>query len=906
MPTDFIQHDKLFDLLAHVGEVTRKVSTLVQDLEEKSRNKVSTNETNCATLDLLEKIALLKADLKHVYLKAPNSSQLCFPMSDGPLFMHVLLRHFNDLFDSNAYSIALIKEEIELVKEDLKFLRSFLIGVEQELYKDLWTGVLDVAYEAKDVIDSIIVPKNRGLIVVNSPEKSVERNSLTAGKIIVGFEEETNMTIKKLTSGPADLDVISITGIPGSGKTTLAYKVYNDKSVSSHFDIRVWCTVGHEYDEKKLLHKILNQVTGPDLKFSEDTDVADMLRRQLFGKRYLIVLDDVWDNTTWDELTIPFPEFEKRSRIILTTREKKVALHGKCNTDPLNLRLLRPEESWELLEKRAFGKESCPDELFDVGKEIAENCKGLPLVADLIAGVIAGLAKKKTVWLEVRNDLNSFILNSEVEVLKVIGLSYEHLPDHVKPCFLYLASFPKGDEIPIYFLKEVWCAEGLVEHTEIKSIEEVMDVYLDNLISSSLVISFNDIGDDPTCRLHDLVHDFCLIKARKEKLFDVISSMSIDYCNELFGLNNFVLFSSKKERHFGKHLYSLLITGEKVDDSLSDICHIRHLRLLRMLFLNESFIMVKSSLLNEICMLNHLRFLNIWTNVNSLPSSFSNLRNLETLSLNNIGPILVLLPRIWDLVKLRALFISACSFIDLDTDEPFLIVEDSKLEKLRVLGTIVLSYSKDTEDIFKRLPNLQHLIFVLKESWDFSKERYWFPKLEMLDELELLNVMFESSNSNGSGPSTATYWSWDFHFPSNLRKLALHDFPLTSDSLSTIGRLPNLEELTLDASIIQGGEWNMGEEDTFENLKFLKLEQVTLAMSDVGEESFPVLEKLELWGCHKLTEIPPSVGDICSLKIIKLVESPQLEDSAMKIKEYIEDMRGGDELQILGLNNIPL
>ncbi|KAH0661334.1 hypothetical protein KY284_026265 [Solanum tuberosum] len=473
----------------HVMMEFLEVSTLVQDLEEKSRNKVSTNETNCATLDLLEKIALLKADLKHVYLKAPNMSQLRFPMSDGPLFMHVLLRHLNDLFDSNAYSIALIKEEIELVKEDLKFLRSFLIGVEQELYKDLWTRVLDVAYEAKDVIDSIIVPKNRGLIVVNSPEKSVERNSLTAGKLIVGFEEETNMIIRKLTSGPADVDVISITGMPDSGKTTLAFKVYNDKSVSSHFDIRVWCTVGHEYDEKKLLHKILNQVTGPDLKFSEDTDVADMLRRQLFGKRYLIVLDDVWDNTMWDELTKPFPEFEKRSRIILTTREKKVALHGKRNTDPINLRLLRPEESWELLEKRAFGKESCPDELFDVGKEIAKNCKGLPLVADLIAGVIAGLEKKKTVWLEVRNDLNSFILNSEVEVLKVIGLSYEHLPDHVNPSFLYLASFPKADEIPIYFLKEVWRAEGFVEHTEMKSVEEVMDVYLDNLISSRPVLS---------------------------------------------------------------------------------------------------------------------------------------------------------------------------------------------------------------------------------------------------------------------------------------------------------------------------------------------------------------------------------------------------------------------------------
>ncbi|MCD7463511.1 hypothetical protein HAX54_050753 [Datura stramonium] len=106
--------------------------------------------------------------------------------------------------------------------------------------------------------------------------------------------------------------------------------------------------------------------------------------------------------------------------------EEGVALHGKCNTDPLNLRPLRPEESWELLEKRAFGKEICPDELLDVGKEIAQNCKGLPLVADLIGGVIAGLEKKKTVWLEFRNNLSSFIFKNEEEVMKVIGISYDH------------------------------------------------------------------------------------------------------------------------------------------------------------------------------------------------------------------------------------------------------------------------------------------------------------------------------------------------------------------------------------------------------------------------------------------------------------------------------------------------
>ncbi|PHT77734.1 hypothetical protein T459_15786 [Capsicum annuum] len=137
--------------------------------------------------------------------------------------------------------------------------------------------------------------------------------------------------------------------------------------------------------------------------------------------------------------------------------------------------------------------------------------------------------------------------------------------------------------------------------------------------------------------------------------------------------------------------------------------------------------------------------------------------------------------------------------------------------------------------------------------------------------------------------------------------LVLHGFPVTSDSLSIV-RLPNLEEFFLIRTIefflirtiFQGGEWNIGEEDTFENLKYLELEEVTLAKWEFGEESFPMIEKLVLWKCHMLEEIPPSFDDICSLKIIKLVKSPQLEYSARKIKEYVEAMMGGDELQVLG------
>ncbi|KAH0636689.1 hypothetical protein KY289_036604 [Solanum tuberosum] len=143
--------------------------------------------------------------------------------------------------------------------------------------------------------------------------------------------------------------------MPGLGKTTLAFRVYNDKSIVDHFDVCAWCTVDQERNEKTLLQKIFNQVIGLKERFSEnniDDDVADKLRKKLCGQRYLIVLDDMWDIATLDELTRPFPEFQKESRVILTSRKKEVALHGKCQSDPLYLRFLRSEESWELLEKR--------------------------------------------------------------------------------------------------------------------------------------------------------------------------------------------------------------------------------------------------------------------------------------------------------------------------------------------------------------------------------------------------------------------------------------------------------------------------------------------------------------------------------------------------------------------------
>ncbi|KAM3267102.1 late blight resistance protein R1-A-like [Capsicum chacoense] len=874
---DVIRHDKLLVLLERVRALSREVFILVRNLEENSRNEENMKETSGASLNLLKDIDVLKEDLKNVFLESPaDASQLCFPMSDGLLYMTLLLRNLNDLLNSNPYSVALVKEEIGWVKENLENIRSFFRNVEQELHRDLWTRVLDVSYEAEHDINSILardhgllqlifllpdtiekiklvkkevqekISKKTSVIFTNSPNKPVENKLSIASKIIVGFEEETEWIIRKLTSGPSEVDVISIVGMPGLGKTTLAYRVYNDKSVVGHFDVRAWCTVDQERNEKKLLQRIFNQVIGLKGSFNEDgidNDVADKLRKHLIGKRYLI----------------------KGSRVILTSRKKEVAKHAKCCSDPLDLRLLRPEESWELLEKRVFGEKHCPDELKDVGEKIAEKCDGLPLVLDLIGGVISRKEKKEALWLEVLNNLSSFIFKDEEEVMKVIQLSYDQLSDHLKPCFLYLASYPKDKDIRISSLKDLWSDEGLVEPTDLKSVEEVTEVYLNELISISLVIVRG--GRRSSYQIHDLVHDFCSIKARMEKLFDLTSS---------------IFLSSSSSSHLMLHRRTI-IYDEWLHSVLPHSCHLRDLRLLKMLEVCD--IMLTDTVLNEIGMLVHLRCLRIPMKAKALPPSFSNLCNLETLEVTNFMPDLVLSPTIWSLAKLRCVEIeTTCSVFDSDIDKP------TNLENLTTLMLLNLSCSVDSENIFKRFPNLRTLGFRMDCS---AAEQIYFPRLDLLNKLERVYALFECFGRTH-------VHQFDFHFPSSLKDVGLDRINLTSDALSGIGRsLPNLQKLELSKASIEGGkEWNM-EQVTFRNLKSITLFEVSFSEWQViADESFPVLEELYIQYCSELMEIPESFGDIASLKSIVVWGCRQLKESAIKIKEYVEEMTGEDKLEV--------
>ncbi|XP_049391835.1 putative late blight resistance protein homolog R1A-3 isoform X1 [Solanum stenotomum] len=946
IPKRFIHPDKLNDMLAHVGLLARKISIL---MEESSENNI--NEADFTAPDLLQEIERMKGDIKQNFLKAPESSQLRFPMDDGFLFMNLLLRHLNDLLISNAYSVSLIKKEIGMVKESLEFIRSSFKKVRQILddctsgvVKDCWLRALDVAYEAEHVINSILVRDKAlshllfslpnvtdkiKLIVAEvtclqledkngddpldakSSDKPIESTSSSFVEVTVGHEEdEAKMIDQLLDKHESELDVISIVGMPGLGKTTLAKKVYNNMLVASHFNVRAWCTVSQKYNKSKVLLEILQQVTGLGGKESED-DLAEKLRVALYDKRYLIVLDDVWDIATGEMLIACFPKVERGNRVILTSRSSEVGLKVKCRSDLLRLQLLTHGKSWELFEKMVFGEGSCPAELLDVGHQIVEKCQGLPLAVVLIAGVIVrGKKKEKDLWLKIQHNLDSFVsANNNLEIMQ---LSYDRLPYHLKPLLLYFARWRKSKRTQVSKLMQLWMAEGLVDHDIPSkcSLEEATQSYLDALISSNLIMVDHILTNKSNffsvrikvCYVHDVVHDFCSVKAKKEKFLKLINPgarfHASDFLHHRLTIHTeegqlhkkCVLFNSKQCSAGSKHLISLKVSGSLLNSRY--VCHTRPFGLVRVLQLNS--IVLDDSLMEEIGSLFHLRFLRIHTqDVKAIPVSWLNLQNLETLLINTeyTEYTMVLLPRILKLSKLKHVKIDRSCFFEEEEEEDNIQsrILEGENSKLTTLSHVDISYSEGTNDALKKFPNLQHLQCTIMVPKDPPTHGNWFPKFDVLNKLESIFVEY---------PWNYYVYPNEYHFPSSLKELRLYWFTMTPALLSAITALPQLEILAIMYSFFVEDKW-YAREDFYQSLKTLSLQMVNLSEWEVDRETFPKLEELILVHCEEFMEIPCAFADIETLKSIHLMSmNREIEDSAIEIKKQIIDFSGEDRLQV--------
>nr|XP_016503698.1 PREDICTED: putative late blight resistance protein homolog R1A-3 isoform X2 [Nicotiana tabacum]XP_016503699.1 PREDICTED: putative late blight resistance protein homolog R1A-3 isoform X2 [Nicotiana tabacum] len=928
IPNRVINGNRLNEVLEKVGVLVGDILSGIQmQLLSRSTIKDDASKIDLGTIQILEKIKDLKSQVEVRYYKSLIFRPSQFPTAGALSFLDSLLRKLNEMLKSETGIDFMLKPDIVVLEKEFSYLTSVFRDVAKvqqghEILKDIQRHTINLAYEAEVAIDSILAQCNTlwylfsslptilkeikhisvevtrmwsenlalkpCFIVEPSKHMPTQHSNLMNDEEIVGFENDTKRIIRYLTQGTNDLDVIPIVGMGGQGKTTCARKLYNNNIIVSHFDVRSWCIISQTYSRREQLQEIYSQVTGSKDKGDKDDVLADKLRKNLMGKRYLIVLDDMWDGIAWDDLRLCFPDVVNRSRIVVTTRLEKVGEHVKCHTDLYFLPFLTPEESRELLQKKVFQNEACPHELHNVSLDVARRCKGLPLVVVLVAGIIKKKKMERSWWHEVKKALFSYLDRESKDYSRgTMQLSYDNLPDYLRPCLLYMGMFPEDKRIPVSKLISLWIAEGFVQNIESgRLMEETAEGYLMDLISSNVVMvsrrRYN--GKVKYCQVHDVVLHFCLERSREEKFMLVVrgniqhsdlkeSRVSFSFSNELS------MFASKTRKPFHQHLRSLITTngGKSLFwNSFSQVINL--MRLLKVLDLSSH--KLGHLTLATLQPLIHLKYVALFLDTFDFRGK-SHLPHLETLILKSCLRSTRLSENFWKMKKLRHVEFSGVPFVV----GRQIIDEPSKLENLRILRGS--AFGSDCLNVLaQRCPNLQELEISILEN--YSDEEKICLKLDSLTQLQSLRLLF--------GLFLAK-----LHLPSNIKKLVLIRAPMEITFFS-IAELPSLEYLELgDPCFYYSKEWCLGD-ITFPKLKLLKLRNFGISKWDASEESFPQLETLVIKGCYNLKEIPLSFADIPTLKQIKLMKystNESLKASAVRIKKEVEEIEGCDRVELI-------
>jgi len=289
---------------------------------------------------------------------------------------------------------------------------------------------------------------------------------------ICGRNDEKDAIIKMLLSDDAcgnEMVVIAIVGMGGIGKTTLAQSVYNNDKVKEHFNIDAWVCVSEEFDVFKVTKTILEAVTS-SISYTKDLNQLQLrLKECLTGKKFLLVLDDVWNETYdhWETLCKPFKYGAQGSKVIVTTRSDRVVSVARA----MSHRLMElPEENcWSLFAKHAFhdGNSNAHGELEVIGRKIIKKCGGIPLAVKTI-GALLRFKPDVDEWDKILESELWDLRIDEMGILPALRLSYKYLPSHLKRCFAYSSIFPKDYAFKKDQLILLWMAEGFLQQPKNK------------------------------------------------------------------------------------------------------------------------------------------------------------------------------------------------------------------------------------------------------------------------------------------------------------------------------------------------------------------------------------------------------------------------------------------------------
>ncbi|XP_022846577.1 putative late blight resistance protein homolog R1A-3 isoform X1 [Olea europaea var. sylvestris] len=896
-----------------------------------------------------------------IFLLMPYLIQTKFATADDDVAMEFsigefLLQYLKQLLDYHPNVIIDAKEQVEhLYKQLSLFIDSAKESMENRnpsyLEKYIVKQVRNLIYRSEDTVDKYIslaiVHKSRNQFIkaihtfdyaailrkltsdiesINAEVKNISNIKVKIERVeivdrhdnykkapfveddnVVGFQDEMENIITLLTHGSKELEVISIIGMPGIGKTTLAKMIYHHHKIKDGFSNRAWIYVSQSYNRKEVFLTILNHFIklNDEMYGMTDEHLGEELFKFLKERKYLIVIDDVWTQEAWNHLENVLPKNKQQSRILLTSRIWSVAKHANPYRDPHKLRLLSREESWALLQKRVLFSKACHLDLIRHGMRIVDHCKGLPLALVIIGRILLERGTTSYWWEKVANCVNTYLsLDPQERMDEFVAKSFYQLPYHLKECFLYFGMLPGDFQISKQELIRMWIAEGFIQQKNKMSLEDIAEQFLEDLVDQNLVMvgKRGSNGAIKTCQVHEMVREFCKKEAEDENLFlevkfddqrsCLFSYLKLIEVRRLCIHYDILKFLSSKPYSSGVRSF-VYFSSEKIvplpDDISSIVGAFELLRVLSVRPLNLDHFPI------DITQLIHLRYLVLSGNFKILPAAFSNLWNMQTLVIETSSNTLVIEADIWKMTQLRHIITNSSTSLPI---HPFRTGNNDSLihGNLQILSTVAPESCK--KDVFVWAPNLKKLGIRgrLSELLEGTGGFNYLCNLNYLVNLKLLSDVYPYPPFDGRLISLPQVDA----FPPNLKKLTISGTLLDWDHMSTLGMLENLEILKLKDDAFKGNQWQT-EKGGFRNLKFLYIGRTDLVSWRTSAHHLPSLRCLHLKHCSKLKAVPLCLSRVSNLQIMDLYcTTKSAAASARRIQQHKQSMRAQKENQGTG------
>ncbi|KAJ1273892.1 hypothetical protein BS78_05G019600 [Paspalum vaginatum] len=731
---------------------------------------------------------------------------------------------------------------------------------------------------------------------------------------LVGTDENKKTLIDLLCSEDQPLRIIALWGMGGVGKSTIVNSVYRTEAF--RFDCCVWISVSESYKLEDIWKTMLKKLVGKDESElnPEAIDSAELrveLIKFLDKKRYLIILDDVWTSDALFRSREVLVDNGLGSRVIITTRMDEVASIAddgyKIKIEPLH-----HNDAWLLFCRKAFPRienHICPPDLHKCCIDILEKINGLPLALVAIGSLLSLRPRTEREWRNFYNQLTSELHRNENlnHVVKVLNLSYKHLPGYLKNCFLYAAIFPEDFLLYRKRMIKLWIAEGFVEQIGTCSLEDIAEGYLVGLVRRSMfeVVELNRSGRIRSFRMHDLVRELAIFQSRKERFSTVCygrSGLTVGVDARRLSV---ILCSNGIPSHIDlSRLRTFMAFGDNMGSSLWHPV-ISKSKFLSVLDLSGLPINVVPDSIGDLFNLKLLCLDD--TSVRELPKSIKKLRDLQTLSLKHSR--LANFPEgVSKLVKLRHINASHSQSVDIRLCNNWEGVEPFKgiwyLTELQSLSSI------NSSELF--VAKLGHLTQLRYLSICDVRSGHCAKLCNSLSQMHELSKLFIQACSEDEVLQLDS-----LSFPNPLQKvylggclsektlespfflkhghallhIGLKSSQLSKNQLSQLSELAKLTVLDLDGAYTEEDlHFHTG---WFRNLKIMVLIDLTrVNQICIDKGALVSLEHFCISNPEELREIPVGINFLTSLKEAHfLYMHPDLPSNALKEKlDHIPDV----------------